>query len=416
MRRSDAADPVSGRGSRSLGRWLVWLTAVSCLPPLGLNLAIPLDRSIGAALALGGADGMSTIGLYALGLALGQPLAGIAADRWGRRPTLLAGLATGAAGGLLSCLATDGATLWAGRAVAGLGFSVALVVPRAVLRDLATGQALQRGMAVISAAFAFMPALAPVLGWWLLTLADWRVVLGLLPCLALLAVAATLVMQVETRPADTVAPGLGSLAALWRHRPSRWTALSFAAFGSLFFVMIAIVPAALRDTIGFGDRGVALLMGGTYLGFLCGNLAVAAMAGRIGLPRLCLLGAMVAAAGVILMALCALYPTATLWGLGLLVYSLGHGLIFPAAIGRIMQAMPSRAGMAAAVTGMMPMLAGAALCAVAAMVPAQPAVKLAAVMLPMMLFGFAMLAIGRRDPQPAPPAAAAACARPGARA
>src|SRR5690606_6688527 len=125
------------------------------------------------------AIGMAAIGLYALGLALGQPLAGYASDGWGRRPTLVTGLAIGSVGGLLASLATDPATLLAGRTLAGLGLSVSLVVPRAVLRDLAEGASLQRGMSVISTAFAVMPAVTPVVGWWLLArTGDWRFVMA----------------------------------------------------------------------------------------------------------------------------------------------------------------------------------------------------------------------------------------------
>jgi hypothetical protein len=113
------------------------------------------------------------------------------------------------------------------------------------------------------------------------------------------------------------------------------------------------------------------------------------------------------------MTLCALHPSAGLWTAGLLAYSLGHGLVFPAAIGRIMQAMPSRAGMAAALTGMMPMLAGAALCVVAAWVPAPPAKKLAIVLLPMILLGIAALIAAWRDQPPIAAGGAAAAANTG---
>ncbi len=86
-------------------------------------------------------------------------------------------------------------------------------------------------MATISGAFALTPAMAPVLGWWLLSLAGWRGVLALLPCLAAVGLAAALLIQVETRPATTLRPGLDSVTALWKHRPSRWLALAFAASG-----------------------------------------------------------------------------------------------------------------------------------------------------------------------------------------
>jgi DHA1 family bicyclomycin/chloramphenicol resistance-like MFS transporter len=388
---TDTAQPVSARRSLSRRGWLAWLTLVACLPPLGLNLIIPLDLALAGALKLDPVARMGSIGLYALGLAVGQPLAGIAADRYGRRPTLLAGLATGVAGGLISCLAIDATGLLAGRTLSGLGFSCALVVPRAVLRDLVSGVALQRGMATISGAFALTPAAAPVLAWWLHGFADWRGVLALLPCLGAVALIAALLIQIETRPAATLPPGFQGAVALWQHRPSRWLALAFAAIGSLFFVMIAVVPQSLRDTLGIDDRGVALIMGGSYLGFLAGNLLVAASARRFTSLAACGLGAGLAAAGVVAMALCTLVPSGALWTVGLLAYSTGHGLIFPAVLGQIMQAMPTRAGMAAAVTGMMPMIAGAALCLVAALIPAPSATRLALVAMPMILLGIAAL-------------------------
>jgi predicted MFS family arabinose efflux permease len=391
------AQSVSARWSLSPRGWLVWLTLVACLPPLGLNLVIPLDRALAAGLGLGSAERMASIGLYALGLAAGQPLAGVAADLWGRRPTVVAGLAIGCAGGLLSCLAAEAASLLAGRALTGLGLSVALVVPRAVLRDLVNGPTLQRGMATISGAFALTPAIAPILGWWLLDFTGWRGVLGLLPCLIAVTLLAALLMQSETRPAATVRPGSDSLLALWKHRPSRWIALAFAAIGSLFFVMIAVVPAALRDTISAGDRGVALLIGGTYLGFLAGNLIVAATSRRRDSLLLCGWGVALAASGIGLMALCIVVPSGPLWASALFAYSLGHGLIFPAALGRIMQAMPARAGMAAAVAGMMPMLAGAGLCLLAALVTAAPTVRLVLVATPMILLGALALLAARRE-------------------
>jgi len=245
-----------------------------------------------------------------------------------------------------------------------------------------------------------------VLGWWLLSLAGWRGVLALLPCLAAVGLAAAFLIQVETRPATTLRPGLDSVTALWKHRPSRWVALAFAAIGSVFFLMIAVVPAAVRDTTGFGDRGVALLMGGTYLGFLAGNLAVAATARWLDGLLLCACGAALAAGGVALMGMCSLVPSASLWAVALLAYSVGHGLIFPAALGRIMQAMPTRAGMAAAVTGMLPMLVGAGLCLIAALVPAHPAVQLMVVAVPVILLGTAALAVAWRDEHPPPGQAA----------
>jgi hypothetical protein len=233
---------------------------------------VPLDTALREALQLTAFQGQAAIALYVLGLAVGQPLAGWGADRWGRRRTLLAGLFIGLCGSAMAAAATNATILLAGRCLTGLGLSVVLVVPRATLRDLCSGAPLQRGMAIISVAFAFTPAVAPVLGWWLLAHGGgWRVALGVVPLLVALGGAVALGRHVETRPAGTTLPGWDTLPALWQHRTPRWVAIGFAAISSVFFLLIAQGPAALRESVGLDGREIAWVLGGTYLGFLVGS-------------------------------------------------------------------------------------------------------------------------------------------------
>ena len=62
-----------------LRSWLIWLTAIACLPPLGLNVLVPLDAALREALQLTAFQGQAAIALYVLGLAVGQPLGGLGA-------------------------------------------------------------------------------------------------------------------------------------------------------------------------------------------------------------------------------------------------------------------------------------------------------------------------------------------------
>jgi DHA1 family bicyclomycin/chloramphenicol resistance-like MFS transporter len=371
-----AVPPVADLPRRS---WLFWLTAVACLPPMGLNVVVPLDAALGSDLGLSASAVQATVALYTLGLAVGQPLAGIAADRWGRRPTLLTGLLLGLFGGLVAALARDAATLLCGRLLTGLGLSVVLVVPRATLRDLYTGGGLQRGMAIISGAFALTPAAVPIIGWLLLSVGGWRTALALVPVLVAAGLAVALWRHTETRPGDTSVPDLAGLAALWKERRPRQVALAFAAIGSIFFLLIAQGPAAVRASVAMDAGEIAVLMGGTYLGFLLGNIVAAAQAGRVSGLRVCAWGLALCCSGVALIAVCVWAPSMLLWVGALLLYSIGHGLIFPAAMGVVMQAMPSRAGMAAALTGMLQMLAGAAVSGLAAFLPGGPTSRTAVV-------------------------------------
>lgn len=362
--------------------WLIWLTAIACLPPLGLNVLVPLDAALREALQLTAFQGQAAIALYVLGLAVGQPLAGWGADRWGRRRTLLAGLFIGLCGSAIAAAATNATMLLAGRCLTGLGLSVVLVVPRATLRDLCSGAPLQRGMAIISVAFAFTPAVAPVLGWWLLAYGGgWRVALGVVPLLVALGGAVALGRHVETRPAGTTLPGWDTLPALWQHRTPRWVAIGFAAISSVFFLLIAQGPAALRESVGLDGREIAWVLGGTYLGFLVGSLWAMRQSRRTGALALCHAGGALAALGAAMIAACVWWPSTPMWILGMLVYSTGHGLIFPSALSVVMQALPARAGMAAAFTGMLQMAVGALVSGGAALLPGHATQRTATVAL-----------------------------------
>lgn len=380
--------------------WLIWLTAIACLPPLGLNVLVPLDAALREGLGLTAWQGQAAIALYVLGLAIGQPLAGIGADRWGRRLTLLAGLLLGLCGGLTAALAGNGSTLLAGRFLTGLGLSVVLVVPRATLRDLCHGAALQRGMAIVSVAFALMPAVAPVLGWWLLVQGGgWRAALGLVPVLIALGGMLALWRHVETRPTGTTLPGWDTLPALWRHRVPRWVALGFAAISSVFFLLIAQGPAALRESVGLDGREIAWVLGGTYLGFLAGSLWAMRQSSRLGGLALCHRGGALGALGALVIAACVVWPSPLAWIVGMLVYSTGHGVIFPSALSVVMQALPARAGMAAAFTGMLQMAVGAAVSGGAALLPGTATQRTAGVALVMVGVGaFALFAAHRAVP------------------
>lgn len=387
--------PSSGRTTRS---WLIWLTAIACLPPLGLNLLVPLDAALRDALGLTAAQGQAAIALYVLGLAIGQPLAGVSADRWGRRGTLVAGLLLALAGSAAAALAPDAGVLLLGRGLTGLGLSVVLVVPRATLRDLCSGVALQRGMAIISVAFALTPAVAPVLGWALLVWGGgWRVALGVVPVLIVLCVVLAGWRHTETRPSGTTPPGWDTLGVLWHHRVPRWVALGFAAISSVFFLLIAQGPAALRESVGLDGREIAWVLGGTYLGFLGGSLWAMRQARHWSGLALCTWGAGLSALGVIAILACAWWPSPLAWIIGMLAYSAGHGVIFPSALSVVMQALPSRAGMAAAFTGMLQMAVGAVVSGGAALLPGTATQRTAVVALIMVGMGLLALLAAHRQ-------------------
>lgn len=171
--------------------------------PLAIDMYLPALPAIGAELHAGSGAVQATLAAYLAGMAGGQLVYGMLADRFGRRAPLLAGLAIFALASLGCAQAASVAELAAWRLVQALGGCAGVVMPLTIVADRVrsdadTARVMSRLMAVIGLA----PVIAPTLGGGVQALAGWRAIFVVL---AMLGVAAwVLVWRVlpETLPAE----------------------------------------------------------------------------------------------------------------------------------------------------------------------------------------------------------------------
>ncbi len=146
------------------------LALVFALRMLGLFIVLPVF-ALEAARLPGGDDaarvGMA-MGLYGLTQAFLQIPFGLASDRFGRKPTIVAGLLVFALGSAIAAWAPDLTWLSIGRAVQGAGAISAAVT--AFLADVTRDSVRTKAMAMVGASIALMFALslviAPLLAGW----------------------------------------------------------------------------------------------------------------------------------------------------------------------------------------------------------------------------------------------------------
>ena len=138
---------------------------------LGLFLLLPVFAV--AARGLPGGDDPARVGLalgmYGLTQAFMQIPFGLASDRWGRRPVVIAGLLLFVAGSVVCAQASDVFWITIGRAIQGAGAISAAVT--AWLADATRDEVRTRAMAMVGGSiglsFAVSLVLSPVLvGWW----------------------------------------------------------------------------------------------------------------------------------------------------------------------------------------------------------------------------------------------------------
>jgi DHA1 family bicyclomycin/chloramphenicol resistance-like MFS transporter len=157
--------------------WLPALLGIlTAVGPVSTDMYLPAFPAIEA--SLGGQPGTAQITLAAwfAGLAVGQITQGTLSDRYGRRAPLIVGTAIYTLASAGCALSPDLATLSAFRLIAAFGGSASMVIPRAIVRDLADGHAAARLMSRLMLVMGVAPILAPSLGGLVLGFASWHLI------------------------------------------------------------------------------------------------------------------------------------------------------------------------------------------------------------------------------------------------
>src|ERR1700726_850320 len=150
------------------------LAVLAATGTLATNILLPSLPAMAASLNVSSAAVTSAITIFLAVFAVGQLVVGPISDRYGRRWPVLAGFMVFLVGSIWCGLAKDLPGLLTGRVIQGAGACATSVLSRAIARDLFTGAALARAMALIMIAMAAAPGFSPLLGGTLDHYFGWR--------------------------------------------------------------------------------------------------------------------------------------------------------------------------------------------------------------------------------------------------
>ena len=288
---------------------MVLLAAWTALGPLSLKVDLPSVPAVQAEFQVDLAGVQATVSLALLAFGIGLVLLGPIADRYGRRPALLVGLALFIAGSGLGCLATGVGALTLARMVAALGAAMTFITSRAVVADLTPRDQLQRSVAQITLIMLVGQMTAPILGNFVIAAGGWRAIqlAQFLVGLALLGLVWRRIAETLPEQTRAVAQGaagfsglLGPSVALLR-RPR--FLLLMAQVGLLYsaypaFVTLAphlMIEAFHRPMTEYSYYFICL-----PLGYFLGNWAVLRFGQQLGQHRLVLIGSVFGALSALL--------------------------------------------------------------------------------------------------------------------
>jgi MFS family permease len=143
-------------------QWLI--AALVALGPFSLTMYQPALPAIARSLNISTAQVQLTLTVYLASFAIGQLIYGPMSDHFGRRRTLLVGLAIFVVGAIACALASSAGVLIAARVLQGLGACAGPALGRAMIRDLYGAKGSAKAMAFVASALSIAPAIAPVFG------------------------------------------------------------------------------------------------------------------------------------------------------------------------------------------------------------------------------------------------------------
>jgi MFS transporter, DHA1 family, multidrug resistance protein len=334
------------------------LASLTGLGPLSTDMYVPSLPAIGRALNAPTVQVQLTISSYLVGFAVGQILYGPISDRFGRKPVMLAALVLYGIGSVICATTQSIDALIAARTVQALGGAGAIVLARAVVRDLYSGVHAGRELSLMGSIQAFAPIMAPVIGGILQTAFGWRASFILLVVIAVLAGLATARLLPETLQKPTSGPfSFGSMGRLYRSVLGHRSFLAHLGIMTTMFVgLYAWVSGAsivIQGVYGLSPLAFGLTYAIGSLGYMLGANIAARVVMRLGLDRMIGLGtAIMAAGGFAMVAVTAVGLANVFWlVLGMSTYLAGMGLAMPQTMAGALTPFPDRAGTASSLMG-----------------------------------------------------------------
>lgn len=328
--------------------FLVWLAGLSVLGFLATDMYLPAFAAIQSDLQTPASAVSASLSLFLAGFAVAQLLWGPLSDHYGRKPILLLGLSIFALGSLGMLWVENATGLLALRFVQAVGVCAASVIWQALVTDYYPSQKVNRIFATIMPLVGLSPALAPLLGSWILVHFSWQAIFATLFAITLILMLPALRLKPTAKARDDNQDKL-TFATLLRSKTYRGNVLIYAACSASFFAWLTGSPFILSE-MGYSPAVIGLSYVPQTIAFLVGGYgcraALQKWQGRQLLPWLLILYAI---------SVVATWATGFIHHVALAeilipfcVMAIANGAIYPIVVAQALRPFPQATGRAAA--------------------------------------------------------------------
>lgn len=354
--------PLSSTSKRS---FVITLGLLTGLAAMTVDLSLPAVPAMADALATSLPRGQQIVGLFMLGMAFGQIPAGLVSDRVGRLPVLFVGMTLFELSAVVAAFADSIDLMLAARFMQGVGAASAIVLSRAIVRDIAYGKEAAKLMSLMTMIFTAAPVVAPSIGAVLILQWGWR---G--PFTAIAVFGAFMLIGIKSFIPETHTPEASqhparqlasSVREFFRHRQSIFGLLLIILPPIGFMSVITVSSALIVETYGRSVVTYGLIFAAAGLSILLGSTINRALVERFDMMQMIRASVSIIGAAGAQLALMMVLDQAPLWWLwgNVCLFFVGIGVLLPNATVVALDPLPKIAGVASSVIGTLQNISGA---------------------------------------------------------
>jgi len=231
-----------------------------------------------------------TLAASMVGMGIGMLLWGTISDRIGRKTPAILGSLAYLVASLLCVFAPDLTWLIVWRLVQGIGGAAAVVVGRAIVRDLYSGREMARLMMAVQTIFFITPVLAPSIGALILSFANWQALFVLMAGLGAVGVFGILALpeslKLENRVSNNLIQALGAYRLVFADGNFRQYLWQNGASVMVTIVYISTTADVYLQHFGVPEQAFGLIFGVTAFGQMVGAQLNRRLLTRFSVERL----------------------------------------------------------------------------------------------------------------------------------
>ena len=330
------------------------LASLAMLGPFSVDTYLPAFPNIEAGLHASFLEVQQTLTAYMFSFGVMILWHGALSDTFGRRNVILVSLAIFAVASLGCASAHSVEYLWAFRILQGISAGAGAVVGRAIIRDSYEGADATRLLSLVTMIFSIAPAIAPILGGWIVKYRDWRSIFLFLFAFTVWMLWYCYRNLPETLPPEQRHPF--NAKHLWHSYTQVFRSPLFHLkagavafnFGGLF-LYVAAAPVFLTKHLGLGPDQFGWQFIPSVGGIFCGALVANRLAGKMPIPQQVLIGfALLLSAALANVLYHLFFPPALPWSVApLFFYTFGMAIVAPGATLLVLDLFPHIRGVVA---------------------------------------------------------------------